>query len=370
MKFKFFYIAIVLVIFNSCRTEATYDVTDINVSSNNESKSMWKEDIMFINNSRSIFENNFNEERFYTLYGTPLWEFAMTMDNFDESYAVVPLEKKGKIGSLMKIIRRENKIFFMQEKTASNINFFDIYVNADRNNIIPSPKNNSITSKRMCAIREYTHSYLSDDGGVTFVKGSYQDCSDIEDYIYDGGLSVDGFNYGVGDFGDFGGGKGGGGSNGLEVLSPSFIMNKNDIQKYPKFTNTVKNIVNYVESNPKVLQTLQKYTNLTREELVNKLKFGSGPKIEITELNGAYGYHNPFTNTVQISKTYVQRLESSTHSNGEVMNLFLSIVLLHEFVHWTDGLFFNWTQENGENWEIATYGVVVDHLNVVKLIKK
>jgi hypothetical protein len=38
--------------------------------------------------------------------------------------------------------------------------------------------------------------------------------------------------------------------------------------------------------------------------------------------------------------------------------------LLHEFVHWTDGLFFNYTQENGENWEKATYGFVVNMGNV------
>ena len=83
---------------------------------------------------------------------------------------------------------------------------------------------------------------------------------------------------------------------------------------------------------------------------------------------GAYGYHNPFTNIVKININYIKKLENSIGANAEVMNLFLSITLLHEFVHWTDGIFFNWFQESGEAWEIATYGFIVDTGNI-KLIK-
>ena len=98
------------------------------------------------------------------------------------------------------------------------------------------------------------------------------------------------------------------------------------------------------------------------------MKFGKGPLLEIIDIPGAYGYHNPITNIVQIDVNYIKKLENSTGANAEIMNLFLSITLLHEFIHWTDGLFFNLTQESGATWEIATYGFVVDTENV-KLIK-
>ena len=150
--------------------------------------------------------------------------------------------------------------------------------------------------------------------------------------------------------------------------SPDFKMRKIDKVKYPKFTNTVINIANYVNSNPNVMQTLKQFTGMNDQQVLNALKFGQGPLLEIVDLPGAYGYHNPLTNTIQIDINYVKKLENSIGANAEIMNLFLSITLLHEFIHWTDGLFFNWTQESGESWEIATYGFIVDMGNV-KLIK-
>ncbi|QIG88668.1 hypothetical protein G6R40_02840 [Chryseobacterium sp. POL2] len=150
--------------------------------------------------------------------------------------------------------------------------------------------------------------------------------------------------------------------------SPDFKMRKVDQLKYPKFTNAVINIANYVNSNMKVMQTLTQFTGLNEQQILDKLKFGQGPLIQIVDLPGAYGYHNPFTNTVKIDVNYVKKLENSVGADAEIMKLFLSITLLHEFVHWTDGLFFNYTQESGEEWEIATYGVVVNmgNINLIK----
>lgn len=153
-----------------------------------------------------------------------------------------------------------------------------------------------------------------------------------------------------------------------EYISPNFIMSNSDRLKYPKFTQVVINIANYVDSNPNVMKTLKQYTGLNEQQILDKLKFGKGPLIEIKPLDGAYGYHNPTTNTVQINEKYVTMLENSSLTDAGALKLFLSIVLLHEFVHYSDGLFFNWTQENGANWKIATYGFVVDHNNV-KFIK-
>ena len=156
----------------------------------------------------------------------------------------------------------------------------------------------------------------------------------------------------------------GDGSGGTPSPVFKYPLGSNYETEYPKFTNTVKNIADYVFSNPKILATLKYYTGLTSIEIYEKLQYGQGPTVLITQLNNAYGYHNPFTNTVQIDIDYVKNLENSTGSSAELLNLMLSITLLHEFVHWTDGLFFDYSQENGNNWEIATYGFVVNMGNV------
>ncbi|HQK40606.1 MAG TPA: hypothetical protein PLO52_10905, partial [Flavobacterium alvei] len=159
---------------------------------------------------------------------------------------------------------------------------------------------------------------------------------------------------------------GGGDGDGEGTPSPVFKypLGSNYETEYPKFTNTVKNIADYVLSNPKILATLKHYTGLTGIEIYEKLQYGQGPTVMITQLNNSYGYHNPFTNTVEIDIDYVQNLENSTGNSAELLNLMLSITLLHEFVHWTDGLFFDYSQENGNNWEIGTYGFVVNMGNV------
>lgn len=162
----------------------------------------------------------------------------------------------------------------------------------------------------------------------------------------------------------------GGGGSPSGIDNSDFIMDPNDATKYPKFDKTVRNIKNYVASNKKVKETLIKYTGLSEKDLLSKLEYGKGPLVKITKLSDAYGYHNPLTNQVLINEKYVSQLEGAKNSSAEVLNLFLSIVLLHEFVHWTDGLKFYYWQENGERWERETYGFVVDHNNVVKLIKK
>ena len=154
------------------------------------------------------------------------------------------------------------------------------------------------------------------------------------------------------------------GNGGSIGSSPSFKMDSNYEVLYPKFTNTVKNIAYYATTNPKILSTLKQFTGLSSEQIYEKLQYGQGPTVSVSQLNNAYGYHNPLTNTVQIDVDYVNQLEASTGSKADLLNLMLSITLLHEFVHWTDGLFFNYTQENGNNWEIATYGFVVNMGNV------
>jgi hypothetical protein len=161
-------------------------------------------------------------------------------------------------------------------------------------------------------------------------------------------------------------GYGGGGESTIFLNSPSFKFDPADNYNilYPKFIKTVSNIADYVNSNQKIMQTLQKYTGLNNVQILEKLKFGQGPTVKINQLGNNYGYHNPLTNTVQIDIDYVNKLENSLGSQGEILNLMLSITLLHEFVHWTDGLFFNYTQENGNNWEIATYGFVVNMGNI------
>lgn len=58
------------------------------------------------------------------------------------------------------------------------------------------------------------------------------------------------------------------------VVSPNFTMSKLDQIKYPRFTNMVKNLENFVSNNPIVLEALKNNTGLSEGKILEGLKWG------------------------------------------------------------------------------------------------
>ncbi|MDR2237986.1 MAG: hypothetical protein LBE92_17830 [Chryseobacterium sp.] len=119
---RFLFFLVTGLFLHSCQTED--DVTNSPQhelqSKNYVSKSLWKEDEVFIKNVKQIFEKNLNKSYFIHKYGEVYWNYAMSFDHFDESFLQAPIVKNGKVEHIMTVNRIGNKIFFSKKTDDSD----------------------------------------------------------------------------------------------------------------------------------------------------------------------------------------------------------------------------------------------------------
>lgn len=95
-----------LLILAACRPDESIS----NIEENFNSKSLWEEDIKFINNVSFIFQSKFLTHQFKLEHGIPIWDYSMTMGHLDESFMTIPLKKNGRIKELLIFVRIKNKV--------------------------------------------------------------------------------------------------------------------------------------------------------------------------------------------------------------------------------------------------------------------
>ncbi|MCT4180476.1 hypothetical protein HZP54_11010 [Elizabethkingia anophelis] len=124
------------------------------------------------------------------------------------------------------------------------------------------------------------------------------------------------------------------------LVSPNFRMKLSDQQKYPRFTNMVKNLEQFVRNNPVVLNALVKNTGLTEAKVLEGLKWGKGPLIDFDEFPSTkYGEYSDFSKRLIINAVYVRGLENSSLAITQKNTSFLlAITVLHEYTHYGDKL--------------------------------
>ncbi|WP_337085578.1 hypothetical protein [Elizabethkingia anophelis] len=123
-------------------------------------------------------------------------------------------------------------------------------------------------------------------------------------------------------------------------VSPNFRMKFSDQQKYPRFTNMVKNLEKFVRDNPVVLKALVKNTGLSEEKVLEGLKWGKGPLIDFDEFPSTkYGEYSDYSKRLIINAVYVRGLEQSSLAITQKNTSFLlAITVLHEYTHYGDKL--------------------------------
>ncbi|WP_337085553.1 hypothetical protein [Elizabethkingia anophelis] len=134
-------------------------------------------------------------------------------------------------------------------------------------------------------------------------------------------------------------------------VSPNFKMKLSDQQKYPRFTNMVKNLEQFVRNNPIVLKALIKNTGLTEAKVLEGLKWGKGPEIAIKDFtDNRYGQYTDGTNVLEISAKYVRGLEIvSLPASQKNTSFLLAITILHEYTHFGDYM----ADGKKEEWEMG-----------------
>lgn len=133
MKKKLIYsILFFLLIIVACRNEETS--SDETNRTELISKSLWKEDMVFIKNVKDIFNKNFDRNRFFNDYGKVEWRYAMTFGKFDESFLRVPVIKDNVVISIMQVVRDKelNKVFFSHTEDNESLKFFQNLIFSNR----------------------------------------------------------------------------------------------------------------------------------------------------------------------------------------------------------------------------------------------
>ncbi|MDH6253458.1 hypothetical protein M2347_003185 [Chryseobacterium sp. H1D6B] len=91
-------------------------------------KSLWKEDEKYIKNVMEIYQAN--EDKIKKTSGTPYWDYALTLESFDESFLMVPIVEAERVVSVMQVPRHGSKIRFYYTNFKSQIDFFQALISA------------------------------------------------------------------------------------------------------------------------------------------------------------------------------------------------------------------------------------------------
>lgn len=126
------------------------------------SKSLWEEDEKYITKVKSVYTKNANENYILQTYGMISWEYAMTMDQFDESYLIVPVLRNNKVVNILEVFREKNKVYFQfsRDDKESNTFFQTMIFDRDKIKAVPSSTDRDALAKggtiRVPVCKKYT----------------------------------------------------------------------------------------------------------------------------------------------------------------------------------------------------------------------
>lgn len=168
----------------ACRTEdSLMNTNDVVQTQEYTNKSLWKEDEVFIKNIKKVYDKNADETRIQSRYGKIFWDYATSMNTFDESYLIAPIIKEAKVISYVEVKKMGNKVFFNFIENDDEVNdFFNtlIFTKKEDLSLAESPSNysandisNSIESTRVLECKTVTTTLI-----VGYVEGGGPDQGD------------------------------------------------------------------------------------------------------------------------------------------------------------------------------------------------
>lgn len=161
----------------SCMHDEVYSASEISPSKEYSSKSLWKEDEKYIGNVKKVFDKYADKNYFFTKYGNVLWDYALTMGTFDESFLEVPIIKNGKINFVLTAERKADKVYFKIKNEKNSNDFFDILVFNNRKQLkgeIMDSNTNEISSKSsFCITVKVTVTWTNETTGEVLRVDEY-----------------------------------------------------------------------------------------------------------------------------------------------------------------------------------------------------
>jgi hypothetical protein len=122
------FIAVFSFVLQSCAHDEMYS-SSYPTSQEYHSKSIFREDEKYIKNVMKVYIEN--ESEIKKLNGTPLWDYAMTMGSFDESFLIVPVVDRKKVIACFLVPRNGDHIRFINDNDPEHIKFFQNYITSE-----------------------------------------------------------------------------------------------------------------------------------------------------------------------------------------------------------------------------------------------
>jgi len=121
-----------------------------------------------------------------------------------------------------------------------------------------------------------------------------------------------------------------------------FEMDSKQAKLYQRLSNYIKNDIQAIGNNSRIVNALKKYGELTKTQIQNDLEWNNGPKVIIATVDGngkpmgrSIGRYIG-GNKLYLNEKYVKELETAKGSRREALLFRLAQTLLHEYVHYGD----------------------------------
>ncbi|MFP7657627.1 hypothetical protein [Chryseobacterium proteolyticum] len=164
MKKKFIFKLLLLVVLCISLYSCVHDEVTASFDPSSKeytNKSLWKEDEKYIKNVMKVYQEN--ESKIKKGSGTPYWDYATTMDSFDESFLMVPVVDNGKVISVLQVPRHGTKIYFIYRQSQNDISFFQNYISARVKKAINTNTNNSSKGTLVCSTKTISTWYPNNE---------------------------------------------------------------------------------------------------------------------------------------------------------------------------------------------------------------
>ncbi|MDF2933293.1 MAG: hypothetical protein K0R36_2624 [Chryseobacterium sp.] len=148
----------VLLSLYSCIHDEIYSSSDPS-STEYTNKSLWKQDEKYIKNVMKVYAEN--EADIKKVNGIPYWNYATTVDSFDESFVAIPVVDNGKVISVLKVPRHGKKIYFYYTHDESDLLFFQRLVFA-KNKKAGMPDSSTAQTDGMACTRQWMSMWFPD----------------------------------------------------------------------------------------------------------------------------------------------------------------------------------------------------------------
>ncbi|WES95880.1 hypothetical protein P2W68_13570 [Chryseobacterium arthrosphaerae] len=130
------------------------------------SKSLWKEDEVYIKNVKKIFETYADQNYFKDKAGEVAWDYTLTTG--EENLLEVPVIRNGKVNFILIVEREADRIYFRRDSDTRSRSFFEILVFKDRKTLSGTIRENLKNSqaKSNCVTIEKTVTWTDTQTGA------------------------------------------------------------------------------------------------------------------------------------------------------------------------------------------------------------